>query len=249
MNEQYTADPSGKVVLITGAARRLGAATAAYLHSLGYRIIIHCHHSLDAANTLAKQLNDARADSAFVIRADLLQDDPADIISAAWQQWGQLDALINNASSFYPTRVGEFDDAAWADLIGTNLKAPAFLSQAAAPYLKERQGCIINMIDIHHERPMPGHVLYNTAKSGLAGLTRSLALELAPDIRVNGIAPGAILWPESESVDHQKNILGKIPLARSGSAQDIAKATAFLMESPYITGHVLPIDGGRNITT
>ncbi|PIE37124.1 MAG: pteridine reductase [Gammaproteobacteria bacterium] len=238
---------NNRVILITGAAKRLGANTARYLHQRGYNIVLHYHRSRADADSLADELNQARANSAITVAADLLDCNPAQLAEQAAGNWGRLDVLINNASSFYPTALEAISEQDWQALIGTNLKAPLQLSQACAKYLRQQQGCIINMIDIYHDRPMPGHVVYSIAKAGLAGLNRSLALELAPDVRVNGIAPGAILWPEHSDADHEARILRKIPLQRTGQADDIAQGIAYLIRAHYVTGHILPIDGGRSL--
>jgi pteridine reductase len=244
------------VALITGAAKRIGAATARRLHHAGFNIVVHYSRSADDAQQLVAELNRDRADSAHMQQADLLQTgQPAGLADAAAAHWDRLDVLINNASSFYPTPVGRISEADWHDLVGTNLKAPLFLSQAAAPYLKARQGAIINLTDVHAERPMPDFVVYTLAKAGLLGLTRSLARELAPDIRVNAVAPGSILWPETQQgTVMEKNdaakaaILQKTPLGRIGDPEDIARTIEFLVtNAPYITGQVIPVDGGRNL--
>ena len=237
--------PDNKVVFITGAARRLGAHTARQLHHRGYNIVVHYHHSQHDADKLVTQLNQSRSNSAIALQGDLLSCDLAQLAARAAQHWGRLDALINNASAFYPTSLNEVNPAAWDELIGSNLKAPLFLSQHCAQYIQ--QGCIINMIDIHHSKAMPKHIIYSAAKAGLAGLTRSLALELAPRIRVNGVAPGAIMWPKQRDKEHENRILGKIPLGRIGHAEDIAQAIQFLLEAPYITGQILNVDGGRSL--
>ena len=234
-----------KVIFITGAARRLGAQTARRLHQAGYNIVVHYNRSQQDADKLVTQLNQSRGNSAIALQGDLLSCDLAQLAASAAQHWGRLDALINNASSFYPTAITELNENAWNDLVGSNLKAPLFLSQHCAQHIQ--QGCIINLIDIHHSTAMPKHIIYSAAKSGLAGLTRSLALELAPNIRVNGVAPGAIMWPENSDGDHENTVLRKIPLGRSGSAEDIAQAIQFLLEAPYITGQILNVDGGRSL--
>jgi pteridine reductase len=236
-----------KVVFITGAAQRLGANTARYLHRAGYNIVIHYNRSKVDADRLVEQLNKQRDNSSYALQGDLLSCDLQDLAQQAVSHWGRLDALINNASSFYATPLEEVTITSWNDLIGSNLKAPLFLSQSCAPYIQQNNGNIINMIDIHYSTAMPQHVIYSAAKSGLAGLTRSLALELAPLVRVNGIAPGAILWPENSSPEYQESILNKIPLQHIGSADDIAQAIQFLLEAPYVTGQIINIDGGRSL--
>lgn len=243
----------GQVALITGGARRIGACTTRHLHAAGMRVVIHCRHSRQAADTLAAALNASRPDSARVAQADL--DDAASypaLIDQALSGWGRLDALINNASRFYPTPVGEITLADWDALVNSNMKAPLFLAQAAAPALKEQApdkqgGNIINMVDVHGFRPMRDHPVYCAAKAGLIMLTRALARDLGPAIRVNGIAPGAILWPENGMDEATQNtILQRTALKRPGEPDDIARAIVFLLrDAPYITGQILPVDGGR----
>ncbi|KUJ82786.1 pteridine reductase [Microbulbifer flavimaris] len=237
-------------VLITGAAARLGRAIARDLHR-DHRVIIHYRRSATAAQRLVKELNEQRPDSAAALQSDL--DSAAgceQLAQHACELWGGIDVLINNASSFYPTPVGDADERDWDQLVGSNLKAPFFLSQALTPTLIERSGCIINMIDIHAERPMPQHTIYCAAKAGLVMLTKSLALELAPRVRVNGVAPGAILWPEQEEVDEEgkARTLSRVPLGRTGSEADIAKTVRFLTTEPsYISGQIIAVDGGRSL--
>lgn len=239
-----------KTALITGAAARIGAEIATTLHDAGLNIVIHYRSSEDDADALCKTLNDKRANSAAILQADLLQTGTlANLVIQAASIWNGLDVLVNNASSFYPTPVGQITEAHWDDLMGSNLKAPIFLSQAATPYLRHSQGCIINIVDIHGFRPMKEHPVYCAAKAGLAMLTQSLAKELGPDIRVNGVAPGAIMWPASElDEDIQASILERTALKRQGEPEDIAKAVKFLvMEAGYITGQVIPVCGGRSL--
>lgn len=240
------------VALITGAARRIGAHIARHLHSDGYRVLVHYRSSEADALALVDQLNQSRPDSALALQADLA--DLAQIehlAQAASEQWGQLDALINNASSFYPTPLGRATEADWDDLIGSNLKAPFFLCQALAPALTASRGAIINIADIHGQRPLKQHPIYCAAKAGNIMLTQSLARELAPKVRVNGIAPGAIMWPEQAAglnPDKQEAILDKVPLKRPGEALDIAQTVAFLLrQAPYVTGQIIAVDGGRSI--
>ncbi|GAA5525766.1 3-oxoacyl-[acyl-carrier-protein] reductase FabG [Microbulbifer aestuariivivens] len=241
--------------LITGAAARLGRAIARELHR-DHRVIIHYRHSATAAQRLAQELNQLRPDSAAALQSDL--DCAAGCEQLAQQArdlWGGVDVLVNNASSFYPTPIGSASEKDWDQLLDSNLKAPFFLSQALAPSLVERSGCIVNMIDIHAERPMPRHTIYCTAKAGLAMLTKSLALELAPRVRVNGVAPGAILWPEQQTGDagseeNKARTLSRIPLARTGSEADITRTVRFLVDEPsYISGQIIAVDGGRSLTT
>ena len=199
-------DLKNKVALITGASQRLGAMTARFLHAAGANIIIHYRNSKTHALQLQYDLLSIRANSAIIIQADLLKTESlAELINGSYQQWKRLDILINNASSFYPTPVGTTTQEQWLDLMGSNLKAPYFLSEVAANFLKEHKGCIVNIVDIHAQRPMANHSVYNMAKAGLAMQIKTLAYELGPDVRVNGVAPGAILWPENDMLDEQKN--------------------------------------------
>ena len=241
----------GKVVLITGGAKRVGAATCRRLHLAGANLMLHYRVSAGEARLLQAELNHQRKDSVALIQADLLDIAklPA-MVEQTVQSFGRLDALINNASSFFQTPVGEITAAAWEDLIGTNLRAPLFLSQAAAPALKKSLGAIVNITDIHAERPLKNYVVYSVAKAGLVGLTRSLARELAPEVRVNAVAPGPILWPDDESFDElsRQRIISNTPLKREGTPEDIAKAVHFLLaEATYVTGETINVDGGRHV--
>jgi len=241
---------SGKTALITGAARRVGSAIARRLHGAGANVVLHYRSSAEDAAALALELNEARPGSAALVSGDLLEIDklPALAHSAA-EAFRGLDILVNNASSFYPTPVGDITEMDWDDLIGTNLKAPLFLSQAAAPALHANQGLILNLADIHGMRPLRRHPVYSVAKAGLIMLTRSLARELGPHIRVNAIAPGPVMWPE-DGLDKalQAQIIDRTALKRPGSATDVARAALFFAaEAPYITGQVLAIDGGRSV--
>lgn len=238
------------VVLITGAARRVGAEIARTLHAAGASVVLHYRASATEAERLAADLNVRREKSALAIRHDLRDsDDLPQLVAAAVAHFGRLDALVNNASSFFPTPVGSIDEKAWDDLIGSNLKGPLFLSQAAAPHLARTHGCIVNITDIHAERPLKGYPLYCAAKAGLLGLTRALALELGPTVRVNAVAPGAIEWPENATdfpPDEQQAIVEHTLLKRVGSPGDIARTVKFLiLDAPYITGQVINVDGGR----
>jgi pteridine reductase len=240
----------GQVVLITGGARRIGAEIARTLHAAGANVFIHYRSSAAAAIALADEFNKARARSAAIHEAHLMKDEaPEKLVAAALLEFGRLDILINNASSFYPTPVGSISLPQWDDLMGSNLRVPLFLSQAAAPSLRARSGLIINMIDIHALRPLRAHVVYSAAKAGLAMLTRSLARELGPEIRVNGIAPGPVLWPEGDMDEALKReIIDKTALKRPGDAADIARTALFLAkDAPYITGQIIAVDGGRSI--
>ena len=239
-----------QVILITGGARRIGAQIARTLHAAGARIVVHYRSSTAAAKELGAELNAARPGSAALFAADLRRDEaPEQLIGAAVGHFGRLDALINNASTFYRTPVGQITHAAWNDLMGSNLRAPLFLAQAAAPHLAKQRGVIINVIDIHGLRPLKGYPLYSIAKAGLAMLTRSLARELGPGVRVNGIAPGPVIWAEHDLDDSMKReIIAKTALKRAGSPQDIARTALFLIrDAPYITGQIIPVDGGRSI--
>ncbi|TMH01159.1 MAG: pteridine reductase [Betaproteobacteria bacterium] len=241
----------GKVVLITGGAKRVGAATCRRLHAAGANIMLHYRASAGEARLLQAELNHQRKDSVALIQADLLDVAKLpSLVDQTVQRFGKLYALINNASSFFQTPVGEITPAAWEDLIGTNLRAPLFVAQAAAPALKKAQGAIVNITDIHAERPLKNYVVYSVAKSGLVGLTRSLARELAPEVRVNAVAPGPILWPDDESFDElsRQRIISHTPLKREGTPEDIAKAVHFLLaEATYVTGETINVDGGRHV--
>lgn len=237
-----------KVVLITGAARRIGAACARLLHAEGFNIVLHYHRSECDASRLALDLNAQRPDSVFTIQADLLvMDEVQQLAGKACRLFDGIDVLINNASAFYPTPVGQVLERHWDDLLGSNLKAPFFLAQSLAGLLTERKGCIVNIVDIHAARGLLGHPVYSIAKAGLAMMTQCLAKELAPHVRVNAVSPGAILWPETQFSDSQKiDILQKVPLARCGREDDIAKAVRFLItDADYVTGQILSVDGGR----
>jgi pteridine reductase len=242
----------GKAILVTGGARRVGAAIVRRLHDAGANVAIHFRDSAVPARAFADELNARRADSVALVQVDLKQTQRlGGMIAEATRTWGRLDVLVNNASSFYPTPVGEIGEDAWEELVGTNLKAPLFLAQAAAPALRASGGCIVNIVDIHAERPMRGHVVYNVAKAGLAMLTRSLARELAPEVRVNGVAPGTILWPENDTWGDEgtrRRIIERIALKRMGEPDDIARAVEFFIaDAPYVTGQILAVDGGRSL--
>jgi pteridine reductase len=240
-----------KVVLITGGAKRVGAAICRRLHAAGANLMLHYRASAGEARLLQAELNRTRADSVALIQADLLEQKTLpSLVEQTVQRFGRLDALVNNASSFYPSPVGEITTAVWDDLMGTNLRAPMFLSQAAAPALRRSQGAIVNIVDIHAERPLKNYVVYSVAKAGLAALTRSLARELAPEVRVNAVAPGPILWPEDSSFDEvsRQRIISHTLLKREGEPDDIAKAVLFLLaEATYVTGETIRVDGGRHI--
>ena len=239
-----------KVVLVTGAARRIGAAIVTRLHADGARVAIHYRGSSDEAEKLAAGLNDVRGNSAATFQADLLATTDVPVLVDDVVSWGgRLDGLVNNASTFYPTPVGTITETEWDDLVGSNFKAPLFLSQAAAPHLAKHSGSIVNIVDIHAQRPLRNHPVYGPAKAALAMLTRSLAKDLAPEIRVNGVSPGAILWPEDGMSDSaRQSILRQVPLERAGNPDDIAGCVEFLMrDAAYITGQIIAVDGGRSI--
>lgn len=240
-----------KVVLITGAAHRIGAETVRQLHRAGMNIALHYHRSSAPAEALAAELNAQRDNSVIALQANLLDIGALSaLVEQARQHWQRLDVLINNASTFYPTPIGEASEAHWDDLIGTNMKAPFFLAQAAAPHLQHHRGCIINIVDIHAQRPMKNHPIYCMAKAGLQMLTMSLARELGPEVRVNGVAPGAILWPEQElESEAQQQIIERTALKRQGSPADIARTVRFLIEEgDYISGQIINVDGGRSLS-
>ncbi|PTR15548.1 pteridine reductase [Nitrosospira sp. Nsp2] len=242
----------GKVILVTGGARRVGAATCRRLHAQGANVVVHYRASANDARALKSELDQVRPGSVALVQADLLDINRLpDLIDETMSHFGRLDVLVNNASSFFATPLGEITEDIWDDLIGSNLKAPLFLSQAAAPQLRMQQGCIVNIVDIHSEWPLKRYVVYNAAKGGLASLTRSLAVELAPEVRVNGVSPGPILWPEEgEWMDEasRQHIIGRTLLKRTGEPEDIAKTVAFLIaDAPYITGQIIAVDGGRSV--
>ena len=238
------------VVLVTGAARRVGAEIARTLHAAGASVAIHYRSSAAEAEALATALNQVRPGSAAAFAADLLDMAALpQLVESVVARFGRLDALVNNASSFFVTKVGAVDTAAWDDLIGSNLKAPLFLAQAAAPHLEQSGGCIVNITDIHAERPLKGYPLYCAAKAGLLGLSRALALELGPRVRVNAVAPGAIEWPQGTDdfpPSARTSIIDHTLLKRVGSPADIARTVKFLVfDAPYVTGQVINVDGGR----
>ena len=243
-------DEYKKWALVTGGGKRIGATIAETLHNKGFNVAIHYNSSCGAADQLCAQLNAKKQDSSIAIGADLTnQDSLENLIPSLIEKTKRLDVLINNASTFYPTPIEKITLEDWENLLGTNLKAPLFLSKYAAKYLKQSQGIIINIIDIHSKKPLKEHPIYSSAKSGLAMLTRSLASDLAPDIRVNGISPGLILWPENNPSEQVKNnILQQIPLKKIGNSEDIANCALFLIEdAPYITGEIIAVDGGRSM--
>ncbi len=242
----------GKVMLVTGGGRRVGAAICRRLHAAGADIALHYRSSSQDALSLQQELNEKREGSVAVFSADLLDLGALRaMVDQVMARFGRLDGLINNASSFYPTPLAEVNEEHWHDLLGTNLRAPLFLAQAAAAELRRRHGCIVNIVDIHAERPMHGHLVYSVAKAGLVALTRSLAQELAPQVRVNAVAPGVIIWPEGEGwadQEERRKIIAHTLLKREGEPDDIARTVLFLsQDAPYITGQVIAVDGGRSI--
>lgn len=243
-------DPLHKrCALVTGAAQRIGAVIARTLHASGARVGIHYRGSGDAAAALCKSLNDLRPHSAETFQADLSDVAQCNALAAAFTAWaGGIDILVNNASTFYPTPLGTITEAQWNDLLGSNLKGPLFLAQGAASELAKNHGVVINIVDIHARRPLRDHAVYGAAKAGLAMLTRALAKDLAPNVRVNGVSPGAILWPQNGMTDDSKKIiLQQIPLQRSGEPEDIADCVLYLATAQYVTGQIIAVDGGRSI--
>jgi pteridine reductase len=241
------------VALVTGAAQRLGAEICRTLHARGYNIIIHYRSSQVPAEALRDELNAQRDASAVILCADM--NSVLDVQSLAVQslaQWQRLDVLVNNASGFYPTALESAAEKDWDALFNSNLKGPFFLSQAVAPALKETTGCIVNLVDIYAQKPLQGFPIYSMAKAGVAMMTQSLALELGPDVRVNGVSPGAILWPVEEteySIQEKQDVNHRVPMRRQGEASDIAKAVVFLVaNAPYITGQIISVDGGRTVS-
>jgi len=240
----------GKTALVTGGGRRVGAAITRRLHAAGANVVVHYRDSEADAARLESELNGMRPKSAAKVKAELLAPvAPRALVSAATDAFGRLDVLVNNASSFFPVEVGAMEPSHWEELIGSNLRAPLFIAQQAAAELAKHEGAIVNIVDIHAERPLKGYALYSIAKAGLAAMTRSLALELAPRVRVNGVAPGAIAWPEDGQFPpaERARIVATTPLGRLGSPEDIARAVHFLACSPYVTGQILAVDGGRSI--
>jgi pteridine reductase len=243
---------NNKVVLITGAAKRVGAAIAQRCHQQGMRLAIHYRESAQHASTLCTRFNQQRKNSAITLKADLCDTDKLQgLIAQVLGEWGQLDVLINNASSFYPVPLAKVTPKEWEELIASNLKAPFFLSQLAAPHLKQQKGCIINLVDIQARRPLKNYSVYCIAKAGLVMLTKSLAKELGPEIRVNAIAPGIVLWPDDETEFNEalrEKIIARNALKRAGTPQDIAKTVVFLInDADFITGQIIAVDGGRSL--
>lgn len=243
---------TNKVAFITGGAKRVGAAICRKLHSEGFNLMVHYNSSVNEARALQAELNLQRPQSVAIIQGDLLNTIAIpNLITETVRHFKRLDVLINNASSYYASEIGEIDEAKWHDLIGSNLKAPLFLSQAAAPELRKNHGCIVNITDMHIERPKKGYIIYSVAKAGLVTLTKSLAHELSPEVRVNAVAPGPVQWPESNpqfNDVYKQRVINQTLLKRVGEAEDVAKAVKFLIsDAPFITGHILAVDGGRSL--
>ena len=247
-------DPNSqqKIVLITGGAKRVGAAICRLLHASGANLMIHYRNSANEARALQSEFNLQRPNSAAIIQADLLTL-PAlpGLVQETIRHFGRIDVLINNASSYYPTELGQIDEQQWHDLTGSNLQAPLFLAQAAANELRRRRGCIVNITDMHVERPKKGYIVYSVAKAGLVTLTKSLAHELAPEVRVNAVAPGPVLWPEDNpqfDEVYRQRVISQTLLKRIGESDDVARAVRFLIDdAPFITGQVIAVDGGRSL--
>jgi pteridine reductase len=242
--------PTRRVVLVTGAARRIGAAISRALHADGCDLALHYRGSQDAAVALRDELERARAGSVLLLQADLAAFDRLpELVAHAIGRFGRLDGLVNNASAFSPTPLGSVTPAQWDELFASNTRAPFFLAQAAAPHLRATQGAIVNLVDIYASRPLSGHAVYSMAKAALAMATRALALELGPDVRVNAVAPGAILWPENEAdASAREAMLARTPLARTGTPAEVAEAVRWLLfDATYCTGQVLAVDGGREV--
>lgn len=240
-----------KVALVTGGAQRIGAAIARLLHEQGMRLVIHYHSSEAAAHALQAELHQVRRDSVMLVRGDLANGEKLlkNLVYETVEAFDRLDVIINNASRFYPTPFGAASEAQWSEMLDTNLKAPFFLSQAALPHLKKHNGCIINIADIYGDRPLSNYPVYSITKAGLIMLTRALARDCGPEVRVNAIAPGVILWPES-GVDEmsKQRIISRTPLKRPGEPADVARAALFLIrDAPFVTGQVLDVDGGRSV--
>ncbi|EUJ09519.1 dehydrogenase of unknown specificity, short-chain alcohol dehydrogenase like [Methylophilaceae bacterium 11] len=251
-NLENQVDLTSKVVLITGGAKRVGAAICRELHAQGALLMIHYNQSQAEARALQAEFNLQRPNSAAIIQGDLLNAAiVSSLVSETIRHFGRLDVLINNASSYYATEIGQINEENWLDLIGSNLKAPMFLAQAAAPELRKQGGTIVNITDMHIERPKKGYVVYSVAKAGLVTLTKSLALELSPEVRVNAVAPGPVQWPENNpqfDEVYRQRVISQTLLKRIGNPSDIAKAVKFLIyDAPFVTGHVLAVDGGRSL--
>lgn len=243
--------PEPPVALITGAGKRVGAVIARTLHAAGYDVALHYRRSAAEAEQLAASLEREREGSTLTVQAELadLEHLPA-MVQRVLDRFGQLDALVNNASAFYPTPIGTATSAQWQELFASNAQAPFFIAQAATPALRQARGAIVNMVDIYAERPLADHPIYCMAKAALEAMTRSLALDLGPDVRVNGVAPGAVMWPsDGKPYDDQQALLARTPLRRAGSPEDVAGAVLWLLrDAPFVTGHIIRVDGGRTLS-
>jgi len=240
---------SRRVALVTGAARRIGAVIARRLHAAGYDVALHARRSRAELAALIEELERTRASSTLALEADLGDAGVLpDLVNASVARFGRLDALVNNAAAFYPTPVGTATTAQWDELLGTNARAPFFLAQAAAPHLAATNGAIVNIVDIYAEQPLAGHAIYSMSKAALAAMTKALARDLAPDVRVNGVAPGAILWPDAgKNEAAQQALIERTPLKRMGSPDDIAGAVLWLLDASFVTGEIVRVDGGRHL--
>lgn len=240
---------SRRVALVTGAARRIGAVIARRLHAAGFDVALHARRSRAALDGLVEELERDRASSTLALEADLGDVAVlADLVNACVERFGRLDALVNNAAAFYPTPIGTATPAQWDELLGTNARAPFFLAQAAAPHLAAASGAIVNIVDIYAEQPLASHPIYSMSKAALAAMTKALARDLAPHVRVNGVAPGAILWPDSGKSDAaQQAVIERTPLRRTGSPDDIAGAVLWLLDAEFVTGEIVRVDGGRHL--
>jgi pteridine reductase len=238
-----------RVALITGAAKRIGAVIARQLHAAGYDVALHYRRSREDVDVLADTLERERKASTLALEADL--DDIAslpDLVKSALDHFGRLDALVNNAAAFFPTPIGTATPAQWDTLFAANARAPFFLAQAAAPHLAASAGAIVNIVDIYAEQPLPDHPIYSMSKAALAAMTKALARDLAPDVRVNGVAPGAILWPDAgKSAASRQTLIARTPLRRTGTPDDIASAVLWLLDAPFVTGEIVRVDGGRHL--
>lgn len=239
------------VALITGGAKRVGAVIARTLHTAGYDLALHCRHSVNEAKALAAELTAQRANSTLVLQAELADTrNLPRLIDATLTRYGRLDALVNNASAFYPTPIDTASVEQWNELFASNAQAPFFLAQAALPALRTAHGAIVNLVDIYAERSIANYPIYVMAKGALVAMTRTLALDLAPDIRVNGIAPGAVMWPsDGKSYDDQQAMMARTPLGRAGTPEDVAGTVLWLLrDAPFVTGQIIRVDGGRSIS-
>lgn len=239
------------VALVTGGAKRVGAVIAHTLHAAGYDLALHCRHSVSEAKALADELCTQRSDSVLILQAELADTQALPrLVDDTLARYGRLDALVNNASAFYPTPVGTATLDQWNELFASNAQAPFFLTQAAVPALRASHGAVVNIVDIYATRAIADHPVYVMAKGALVAMTHTLALDLAPDIRVNGVAPGAVMWPsDGKPYDDQQAMLARTPLGRAGTPEDVASAVLWLLrDAPFVTGQIIPVDGGRSVS-